>query len=99
MPDFAARVCAAFAELARAAGSQMPEMSGGTEDLADAYRHVPTCSPQFTCVVLEGPNGELTYFTLPGFNFGLRAAVPQFNRFTEAATAIARRLFSIVCTH
>lgn len=99
VPDFAARVCAAFAELARAAGSRMPEMSGGTEDLADAYRHVPTCSPQFTCVVLEGPNGEPTYFTLPGFNFGLRAAVPQFNRFTEAATAIARRLFSIVCTH
>ena len=50
-------------------------------------------------VVLLGPQGEPEYFTLPGFNFGLRAAVPQFNRVTEAVTAIARRLLSVVCTH
>ena len=98
-PDFPARVCAAAAELAADLGVPMPRMSGGTDDVASAYRHVPTADPRWTVVALLGPDGEPEYFTLPGFNFGLRAAVPQFNRVTEAVTAIARRLLGVVCTH
>ena len=98
-PDFPARVCAAAAEMAAELGVPMPRMAGGTDDVASAYRHIPTADPRWTVVVLLGPQGEPEYFTLPGFNFGLRAAVPQFNRVTEAVTAIARRLLSVVCTH
>ena len=75
-------------------------MLGGTEDLADAYRHVPTADPRMTCFATADPTtGEPKYFTLPGFNFGLKAAVPQFNRFPEAMTAIARRLTRASSAH
>ena len=36
---------------------------------------------------------------MAGFNFGLKAAVPSFNRFPEATTAVARQLFAVVCSH
>ena len=98
-PDFPARVCAAACEVAADAGIPMPRMAGGTDDVASAYRHVPTADPRWTVVVSLGPQGEPEYYTLPGFNFGLKAAVPQFNRVTEAFTAIARRILGVVCTH
>ena len=98
--DFPARACLLFAQLARDLGVDMPTMAGGTDDLADAYRHVPTNAPNMTVVVLPDPStGEPKYFTLPGFNFGLRAAVPQFNRFPELMTAVARRMLDVVCSH
>ena len=81
-------------------GVPMWRLAGGTDDLANAYRHVPANDPRVTCVVLADPEtGEPKYFTLPGFNFGLKAAVMQFNRFPETTTAIARRLLGVVCTH
>jgi hypothetical protein len=98
-PDFPARVCAATREMTARAGRPMPRMAGGTDDVASAYRHVPTADPRWTVVVLLGPQGEPEYFTLSGFNFGLKAAVPQFNRVTEALTAVARRVLGVVCTH
>jgi len=36
-------------------------------------------------------------FTLPGFNFGLRTAVPQLNRTTDAYVAFMRRLLGVCC--
>ena len=41
----------------------------------------------------------MRYFTMPGFNFGLASAVPQFNRVPEAMVAVARRLMGVCCTH
>ena len=98
--DFPARACMLYARLARELEVPMPTMAGGTDDLADAYRHVPSNAPNMTVVVLADPvTGTPYYFTLPGFNFGLRAAVLQFNRFPELMTAVARRLMNIVCSH
>lgn len=45
-PDFPARVCAEMAAQAAQAGKDTPPMQAGTDDLADAYRHVPTDSPR-----------------------------------------------------
>ena len=99
-PDFPARVCMAFHAAARERGCAMPEMAGGTEDLSDAYRHVPTSDMRFTCFVQRDPcTGRAAFFTMPGFNFGLKSAVLQFNRYPELVVAVARRLFAIVCTH
>jgi hypothetical protein len=95
--DFPARVCSVFAELADALGVPMPEMAGGMDDLKDAYRHVPTNTPHMTVVVMGDADGRAQYFMLPGFNFGLKSAVPQFNRVTEATCAIARRILGVVC--
>ena len=44
--DFPARVAMAFYEHAASLGVPMWRMLSGTDDMADAYRHVPTCSPQ-----------------------------------------------------
>ena len=99
-PDFSARVAVAFWHQAQLRGLPMWRLAGGTDDLADAYRHVPSDDPRATCVVLAHPETKVPlYFTLPGFNFGLKSAVMQFNRFPEATTAIARRLLGVVCTH
>ena len=124
-PDFPARVAAAFHRAQRRPQSKWAsrdalEMLSGTDDLADAYRHCPTNTPQYCVFALwrpadpaaggadleAGSGGEavpwpggVVYFTLPGFNFGLSAAVPQFNRFPELMQAVARRLFGVCACH
>lgn len=76
------------------------EMLLATDDQYKAYRLVPTCSPELTVVAMTNPaTGEPTYFTLPGFNFGLLSAVHGFNRVPETTTAIAQRLGACVCCH
>ena len=98
-PDFPARVCAAMAESCDELGCDLPPMRGGTDDLANAYRHVGTNAPNMTVVALGDAEGRTEYYTLPGFNFGLKSAVPQFNRVPEATTAIARRLLGLLVSH
>ena len=72
----------------------------GTDDMADAYRHVPCATPQYTVFSLWSSElGRAVFFTLPGFNFGLASAVPQFNRLPELFTAVARTLLHVVCCH
>ena len=98
--DFPARVALAFYEAATELGLPMWAMRSGTDDLADAYRHIPTRSPQYTVVALWSPTEkEVRYFTLPGFNFGLKSAVPQFNRVAETTTLIANEIVGVVCCH
>jgi len=95
--DFPARAAGAFAD---ALGGPVP-MASSTEDLAEAYRHVPTDAPQWTVVALWMPGagargkGEVQLFTMPGFNFGLKTAVPQFNRTTDAYVAFSRHFLGI----
>ena len=59
-PDFPgpARVALVFYERAAALGVPMWQMRSGTDDLADAHRHVPTRSPEFTVVALWDPEAE-----------------------------------------
>ena len=99
-PDFPARVAMAFSAAAARLGVGPWELLSGTDDLADAYRHIPTRSPQWTVVALWSPEEQaVRYFTLPGFNFGLKAAVPQFNRVAEATTLVANALLGVCCAH
>ena len=75
-------------------------MRHGTNDLKAAYRRVPTRQPQFTCVaVWDDDAGKVVYVDVPGHNFGLKAAVVNFNRFPELATVAARRLIWCVSEH
>jgi hypothetical protein len=77
-----------------------PRMQHGTNDLRAAYRRVPTRQPQFTCVaVWDDDAGKVVYIDVPGHNFGLKAAVVNFNRFPELATVAARRLLWCVSEH
>ena len=57
--DFPTRVARALADACAALGIEPPLMKGGTDDLAAAYRHVPTDSPHMTVVaVLDPDTGE-----------------------------------------
>jgi hypothetical protein len=69
-------------------------MEHGLEDLFAAYRRAPTSQPQFTLVALcwrpdpkLDAGGEVVYIEVPGHNFGLLAAVVNFNRAPEAFIA------------
>ena len=89
-----------FAREAREWGVDMWDMVHGTDDLQDAYRHIPTRSPHLTVVALAPPGAsEVSYFSLPGFNFGLKGAVPGFNRFPEFMTHAALSVLGVVCCH
>ena len=63
-------------------GKPVP-MESGNNDLKDAYRHSPTEQPEWSVVAQVAPGGGFEYFTMPGFNFGMSSAVPQFNRTPE----------------
>ena len=103
--DFPAKVARAFAERAVEAGKPIPMMEHGLEDLFAAYRRAPTSQPQFTLVALWRPDpkldagGEVVYIEVPGHNFGLLAAVVNFNRAPEAFIAVARQLLGVVAEH
>ena len=93
--DFPARAAAAFREVL---GRPCP-MRGGASDIAAFYRQVPTDAPHYTVYALANPeSGEIEYYTLPSFNFGLSSAPSQCNRFTEAAVRIARGFMGICCS-
>lgn len=98
--DFPARVARAFARLSEEIDHPFLPLRGGTDDLADAYRHVPCADPRFTVVAVPNPRSrEIEYFTMSGFNFGLKSAVLCFNRFPECVTAVARQVLAVVCSH
>ena len=76
-------------------GEPVP-MESGNDDLKDAYRHSPTAEPEWSVVAQAAPGGGVEYFTMPGFNFGVSSAVPQFNRTPELSVMCARCLFGVV---
>lgn len=88
--DFPARIARLFARLAEDEGQPLPPLLGRNDDLADAYRHVPCADPRFTVVDIPNPaTSRVDYFTMSGFNFGLKSAVLCFNRLPECVTAVA----------
>merc|ERR1712224_621834 len=98
--DYPALVSRYFAELAFERDFGPPAMRVGTDDLADAYRHMPVEAPNMSVAAQWDPHSnELRYFTMAGFSFGLASAPNQFNRFPETMVAVARRLLGIACSH
>ena len=96
--DFPARVAALFADRLGLGGTW--GMLGGTEDIEMAYRRCPCRTPRLTVVAQVNPDtGECAFFVVPGMNFGLSAAVNQFNRLPELVVAFLRRRCGISCTH
>ena len=75
-------------------------MHHGTEDASAAYRHVPTAQPGYTVVAVWDADSEgVVYCEVPGFNFGLKSAVINYNRFPELSIAAARRLLWVCTEH
>ena len=75
-------------------------MQHGTDDASAAYRHIPTAQPEYTVVaVWDDDNKDVVYCEVPGFNFGLKSAVLNYNRFPEISIAVARRLLWVCTEH
>ena len=76
------------------------DILGGTDDVASAYRKVVNAEPEYTSVALTNPStGKVSFFEVPGFNFGLKSAVVAFNSVMELTTAVLRRIYLVVCEH
>jgi hypothetical protein len=76
------------------------ELGGGADDEPDAYRSSPTNAPGYTVVLLVEPDsGSIHGFVPKGHNFGLEAAIINYNSKPELLCAIARRLFAVVVEH
>jgi hypothetical protein len=95
--DFPVRAAGMYG---RRKGSDGLELEAGTDDVASAYRVCLTSTPQYTVVCQWDPwAGEVKYLTMPGFNFGLKSAVVQFNRIPHFAVEVVRRMLAVCTAH
>lgn len=91
-PDLPARNARRYARRLPRAEVQLEH---GTEDQEAAYRRALTEEPGM-CVVAVWDGRQVVYFTLHGYNFGLKSAVIYFNAIGAIASSAARRLLSIL---
>ena len=98
MADWPVRAAAAFAAAIGFDGEPW-QMMASTDDMYKAYRMAPCSQPQYTITAVRSPNGDVRYLVMAGFNFGLKAAVPMFNRIPFFSTETMRRLLGGVCDH
>jgi hypothetical protein len=72
----------------------------GTDDVEAAYRRILNSMPQYTVVALVEPDsGQVRYFPMPGFPFGLKSAVVAFNRVEELLIEVSRVFMLVPCGH
>ena len=75
-------------------------VQGGTDDMRKAYRQMPTSNTCFTSFAVWNPNkGEVAYFSIFGFPFGLTTAVSQFNRMPAFLQEVCRCWGVVPCCH
>ena len=97
-PTFPVLTASLFAEELQRAGASMCSMAHGTDDVELAYRRVPCAHPEATVVAIwDTVVGAVRYYTMGGHNFGIAAAVINFNRASQLGVLLARRLFG-ACT-
>jgi hypothetical protein len=94
-------VCSLFRKSCISAGMiNTVALQLGLDDMAAAYRRVPTSQPQYTVFALWSmARKQIVYYYLHGHCFGHRAAVLNFNRFPHLMVALARGLFAVAVDH
>lgn len=75
-------------------------MAIGFDDLTAAYRFVPCSQPEYTVFCVWRPAtptapGAPVFYYVPGHNFGMTAAVLNFNRFPKMMVAMSRSLMAL----
>ena len=75
-------------------------LGGGVDDEVAAYRSAPVSQPEYTPVAQIDPrSGEVVAFIVRGSNFGIKPAVPGYNRKPAFVVAVARRLLACPVDH
>ena len=65
-----------------------------TDDVDSAYRRLACRNAEASVVAVWHTVLEMVvFYTMPGHNFGLASAVLSFNRYTQFATCVMRRLY------
>ena len=95
--DFPLRVARSLA--IRFGPNRRFSMKVGTDDIASAYRLIPTAHPWYTVFGVADPEGKVHFFCLPGHPFGLTSAVLNFNRVPRFAVFLARTLLGVLVNH
>ena len=112
MADWPMRAAAAFAAALGFEGKPW-QILASTDDMYKAYRMAPCSQPHYTVTAIRLPadvhaliqekegksSSPVRYLTMAGFNFGLKAAVPMFNRIPYFSTEFMRRCLGGVCDH
>ena len=81
-------------------GIPIPECELGLDDIAAAYRVVPTSQPEFTVAAVWYPSlARVVFHQVHGHPFGLATSVTNFNRVPECLCAFARRFFAAAVDH
>ncbi|KAL1510155.1 hypothetical protein AB1Y20_006486 [Prymnesium parvum] len=98
--EFAADVAVVARSRASALGVPCPRLTIGFDDLTAAYRFVPCSQPQYTVFCVWRPAsatcpGCPVFYYVPGHNFGMAAAVLNFNRFPKLMVAMSRSLMAL----
>ena len=75
----------------------------GTDDIASAYRLIPTSQPYYNVICAVDPDlspesvgGNVRFFVVPGHPFGLTSAVLNFNRVPRLAVYFARMILGVL---
>lgn len=98
--EYPAIVARAVAAAAFATNVAVPPLLLGLQDLAAAYRTVPTSQPQYCLFAVYVRSAEDTvFFYTPGFPFGLVSAVVTFNRFAEFMAVASRCVHALPVDH
>lgn len=81
-------------------GSTRQKLSVALDDMAAAYRQVPTDDPRFTFVAyFSVMRGGVVFRAVRGHNFGLKSAVSNFSRVPHLIAAVACRMLLYPTTH
>ena len=91
--DFALFVARGTHTVATIHSMDTPALTIALHDLTAAYRFVASAHPQYGTFLIWNPAAErarLEYYFMPGHPFGLTSSVVNFNRCSEAITAVAR---------
>jgi len=95
--DFPSLVAALFAEHFPGPLDQCP-LTIGLDDVEKAYRRMAALDAAATVVAIWDTNvfpNRVTYWTMPGHNFGLASAVLSFNRCSQFAAQACRRFYGM----
>ena len=99
--DLPSRIAAEFAKYV---SIESLSLRLGTDDIASAYRILPSSMPEYTVTAVwkpgslcDGGRGHVAYFALRGFNFGLKSAPLHLASLMKPLVHAARVLLTVAC--
>ena len=96
--SFPSLVASLFYELLPPELRALVRLVHSTDDVEAAYRRMAALDQGSTVVAIyDTVEGDVRFYTMPGHNFGLSAAVLSWNRHSHLIATLARRCFGIPC--